>query len=104
MLKFPWAWSGRALTLGRPEGLTKLIVDPESERLLGVGLVGPDAGEMLAEATLAIEMSASARDVAMTMHAHPTLSETIGEAAEAFYGGTPHQLPARKDRAAARTS
>jgi dihydrolipoamide dehydrogenase len=98
VLKFPWAWSGRALTLGRTEGLTKLIVDPQTERLLGVGIVGAGAGELLAEATLAIEMSATARDVAMTMHAHPTLSETIGEAAEAFYGGTPHQLPPRKPR------
>jgi dihydrolipoamide dehydrogenase len=102
--KFPWAWSGRALTLGRSEGLTKLIIDPESERVLGVGLVGPDAGEMLAEAVLAIEMSASARDVAMSMHAHPTLSETIGEAAEAFYGGTAHQLPPRQGRGVAATA
>jgi dihydrolipoamide dehydrogenase len=95
--KFPWAGSGRALTLGRREGLTKVIVDPETERVLGVGIVGVDAGEMLAEAMLAIEMSASARDLAMTMHAHPTLSETVAEAAEAFYGGGVHQLPARKE-------
>jgi dihydrolipoamide dehydrogenase len=96
--KFPWSWSGRALTLGRTEGLTKLIVEPDTERVLGVGIVGAGAGEMLAEATLAIEMSATARDVAMTMHAHPTLSETLGEAAEAYYGGTPHQLPPRKEK------
>jgi dihydrolipoamide dehydrogenase len=96
VLRFPWVGSGRALTLGRPEGLTKLIVDPDSERLLGVGLVGVEAGEMLAEATLAIEMAASARDVALTIHAHPTLSETLGEAAEALYGLSVHQLPARK--------
>jgi dihydrolipoamide dehydrogenase len=96
VLKFPWSWSGRALTLGRTEGLTKLIVEPETERVLGVGIVGAGAGEMLAEATLAIEMSATARDVAMTIHAHPTLSETIGEATEAFYGGSAHQLPPRK--------
>ena len=98
VLKFPWAWSGRAMTLGRTEGLTKLIVEPDTERLLGVGIVGAGAGEMLAEATLAIEMGATARDVAMTMHAHPTLGETVGEAAEAYYGGTAHQLPPRKDK------
>jgi dihydrolipoamide dehydrogenase len=96
VLKFPWSWSGRAMTLGRTEGLTKLIVDPETERVLGVGIVGVDAGEMLGEAMLAIEMSASARDVAMTMHAHPTLLETIGEAAEAFYGTSVHAVPAKK--------
>lgn len=93
VLKFPWSWSGRAMTLDRTEGLTKLIVDPESERLLGVGLVGPGCGEMLAEAMVAIEMGASVRDLAMTMHAHPTLSETIGEAAEAFHGASVHQPP-----------
>jgi dihydrolipoamide dehydrogenase len=103
VLKYPWSWSGRALTLGRTEGLTKLLVEPESERLLGVGIVGAGAGEMLAEATLAIEMAATARDVAMTMHAHPTLSETIGEASEAFHGGTAHQLPPRKEKEPART-
>jgi dihydrolipoamide dehydrogenase len=96
VLRFPWVGSGRALTLGRPEGLTKLIVDPDSERLLGVGIVGVEAGEMLAEATLAIEMAASARDVALTIHAHPTLAETLGEAAEALYGLSVHQLPPRK--------
>jgi dihydrolipoamide dehydrogenase len=94
--KFPWAGSGRALTLGRREGLTQLIIDPETERVLGVGIVGVEAGEMLAEAMLAIEMGASARDLAMTIHAHPTLSETVAEAAEAFYGSGVHQPPARK--------
>jgi dihydrolipoamide dehydrogenase len=94
--KFPWAGSGRALTLGRREGLTKVIVDPETERILGVGIVGVEAGEMLAEAMLAIEMSASARDLAMTIHAHPTLSETVAEAAEAYYGSGVHQPPQRK--------
>jgi dihydrolipoamide dehydrogenase len=92
---FPWAGSGRALTLGRTEGLTKLILDPESERVLGVGIVGPGAGEMIAEAMLAIEMAASARDIGLTMHAHPTLSETIGELAESVYGMATH-LPNRK--------
>jgi dihydrolipoamide dehydrogenase len=96
VLKFPWAWSGRAMTLDRTEGLTKIIADPETERVLGVGLVGVDAGEMIAEAMLAIEMGASVRDLAMTMHAHPTLSETIAEAAEAFHGASVHQPPSKK--------
>jgi dihydrolipoamide dehydrogenase len=93
--KFPWVGSGRAMTLGRTEGLTKLVIDPESSQVLGVGIVGVDAGEMLGEAMLAIEMSASVRDVAMTMHAHPTLSETLGEAAEAAIGSAVHMLPPR---------
>jgi dihydrolipoamide dehydrogenase len=80
------------MTLGRTEGLTKLIVDPQTDRVLGVGIVGVEAGEMIAEAMLAIEMAASARDVALTMHAHPTLSETLGEAAESLYGLAVHQL------------
>jgi dihydrolipoamide dehydrogenase len=95
-VRFPWAGSGRALTLARTEGLTKLIVDPETERVLGVGIVGAGAGEMIAEAMLAIEMAASARDVAMTMHAHPTLSETVMEAAESVYGTGIHQMPPKK--------
>ncbi|HTU17813.1 MAG TPA: dihydrolipoyl dehydrogenase [Gemmataceae bacterium] len=95
-VRFPWAGSGRAMTLDRTEGLTKLIVDPETERVLGVGIVGAGAGEMIAEAMLAIEMAASARDVAMTMHAHPTLSETVMEAAESLYGMAVHQMPAKK--------
>jgi dihydrolipoamide dehydrogenase len=89
-VRFPWAGSGRAMTLGRTEGLTKLIVDPATERVLGVGIVGTGAGEMIAEAMLAIEMAASARDVGLTMHAHPTLAETIGEAAESIYGMATH--------------
>ena len=84
------------MTLGRTEGLTKLIIDPATDRVLGLGIVGAGAGEMLGEGMLAIEMAGSARDVAMTMHAHPTLLETIGEAAEAYYGSSPHQMPARK--------
>jgi dihydrolipoyl dehydrogenase len=84
--KFPWAASGRAMSLGRTEGLTKLIVDPESEAVLGIGLVGVDAGEMVGEAMLAIEMGATARDLALTMHAHPTLSETIPGSAEVLHG------------------
>jgi dihydrolipoamide dehydrogenase len=89
------------MTLGRTEGLTKLIIDPQTERVLGVGIVGVEAGEMLGEAMLAIEMSASARDVAMTMHAHPTLLETLGEAAEAYYGISVHQAPPKKEAAKA---
>jgi dihydrolipoamide dehydrogenase len=88
--KFPWAASGRAVTIDRPEGMTKLIFDPHSERLLGVGIVGAGAGEMIAEGVLAIEMAAVARDVALTIHPHPTLSETIMESAEVFFGTSTH--------------
>jgi dihydrolipoamide dehydrogenase len=83
---FPWQASGRALSLGRSEGLTKLLVDPESRRVIGAGIVGPNAGELIAEATLAIEMGADAEDVGLTIHAHPTLSETVGFAAEMAEG------------------
>lgn len=83
---YPWAASGRAQALGRTEGLSKWIIDPESEQLLGCGLVGPGAGELIGEATLAIEMGCVARDIAETIHAHPTLSETLMNAAEVFYG------------------
>jgi dihydrolipoamide dehydrogenase len=88
--RFPWAASGRAVTLARTEGLTKLIVDPETDRVLGVGLVGVGAGELIAEGVLAVEMGASARDLVLTIHAHPTLGETIGEAAESLYGSSTH--------------
>jgi dihydrolipoamide dehydrogenase len=84
--KFPWAASGRALTLDRTEGLTKLILDPASERVLGVGMVGVGAGDMIAEGTLAIEMAATATDIELTIHPHPTLSETVMQAAEVFFG------------------
>ena len=84
--KFPWAASGRALTLDRPEGMTKLLIDPETERVLGVGIVGVGAGDLIAEGVLAIEMAAVAKDVALTIHPHPTLSETIMESAEVFFG------------------
>lgn len=94
-VRFPWAGSGRALTLGRTEGLTKLIVDPTTDRVLGVGIVGPGAGEMIAEGMLALEMSATAHDIGLTMHAHPTLSETLGEAAESVYGMATHMLSKR---------
>jgi dihydrolipoamide dehydrogenase len=82
--KFQWAASGRAATLGRAEGLTKLIADPESGRLLGVGIVGPGAGELIAEGTLAVECGLTAEDVAATIHTHPTLSESLMEAAESL--------------------
>jgi dihydrolipoamide dehydrogenase len=94
--RFPWAASGRALSLGRPEGLTKVIVDPETERILGVGIVGAGAGEMIAEGVLAIEMAASARDLALSIHPHPTLTETISEAGEAIQGSTTHLYRPRK--------
>jgi dihydrolipoamide dehydrogenase len=88
--KFPWAASGRAITLDRPEGMTKLLFDPQTERVLGVGIVGAGAGEMIAEGVLAIEMAAVARDVALTIHPHPTLSETVMESAEVFFGTSTH--------------
>src|SRR6267143_4106796 len=88
--KFPWGASGRAVTLDRPDGMTKLIVDPQSERVLGVGIVGVGAGELIAEGVLAIEMGALAKDIALTIHPHPTLSETIMESAEVFFGTSTH--------------
>jgi dihydrolipoamide dehydrogenase len=88
--KFPWGASGRAVTLDRPDGMTKLLVDPKTERVLGVGIVGAGAGELIAEGVLAVEMAALASDVAMSIHPHPTLSETVMEAAEVFYGTSTH--------------
>ena len=88
--KFPWGASGRATTIVRTEGMTKLLVDPETERVLGVGIVGAGAGELIAEGVLAIEMGALASDVAMTIHPHPTLSETVMESAEVFFGTSTH--------------
>jgi dihydrolipoamide dehydrogenase len=94
---FPWAASGRSLTLGRTEGLTKLLFDEATGRLLGCGIVGPNAGDLISEAALAIELGADAADVALTIHPHPTLSETIGLAAEAFEGTiTDLYLPKRR--------
>ncbi len=84
--KFPWGASGRAVTLDRTEGVTKLVIDPSTERVLGVGICGPNAGEMISEGVLAIEMGASVKDLELTIHPHPTLSETIMEAAEVFFG------------------
>ena len=84
--RYPWAASGRAQALGRTEGMTKLLVDPETDTVLGVGIVGAGAGELIAEGALAIEMAASARDLAETIHAHPTLGETVAFAAENHFG------------------
>src|SRR5262249_5973577 len=84
--KFPWAASGRAMTLDRTEGLTKLVIDPKTERVLGVGMTGVGAGDMISEGVLAIEMGATAADLELTIHPHPTLSETVMEAAGVFYG------------------
>jgi dihydrolipoamide dehydrogenase len=83
---YPWAASGRAQALGRTEGLTKWIIDPDTERVLGCGIVGPSAGDLISEAALAIEMGCEVGDISATIHPHPTLSETLGNAAEAFYG------------------
>jgi dihydrolipoamide dehydrogenase len=88
--KFPWGASGRAQTFGRPDGLTKLILEPDSDKILGAGIVGAGAGELIAEAVLAIEMGATAKDLAAVIHPHPTLSETLKESAEVFLGKSSH--------------
>ncbi len=100
---FPWAASGRSLALGRDEGFTKLLFDPATRRLLGAGIVGPGAGELIAEVALAIEMGADAEDISLTIHAHPTLSETIGLAAEVF-AGTITDLPQTRSKRPPATS
>ena len=83
---YPWAASGRAQALGRTEGLTKWLIDPETERVLGCGMVGPGAGELIGEAVLAIEMGCEVHDITESVHAHPTLSETLMNAGEVFFG------------------
>ena len=83
---FPWAASGRSLAIGREEGFTKLLFDPGTERVLGAGIVGTNAGDLIAETALAIEMGCDAADIGLTIHPHPTLSETVAMAAEAFEG------------------
>lgn len=94
---FPWAASGRSLSLNRSEGMTKVLFDKETDRIIGCGIVGPNAGDLIAEATLAIEMGADANDIGLTIHPHPTLSETVGFAAEAFEGTiTDLYLPKKK--------
>jgi dihydrolipoamide dehydrogenase len=90
VVRFPWAASGRAVTLDRTEGMSKLILDPETKRVLGAGIVGTSAGEMISEAVLAIEMGATAEDLARTIHPHPTLSETLMESAESAFGTSTH--------------
>jgi dihydrolipoamide dehydrogenase len=94
--KFPWGASGRAVTLDRTDGLTKLILDPESEQIVGVGLVGPGAGELIAEGVLAIEMGANATDLKLSIHPHPTLTETMMESAEVFFGTATHVYRPRR--------
>jgi dihydrolipoamide dehydrogenase len=88
--KFPWGALSRAITVDRPDGLTKLVLDKKTGRVLGVGIVGAGAGELIAEGTLAIEMGATAEDMRLTIHPHPTLSESLMEAAEVFFGQSTH--------------
>ncbi|HEY2223714.1 dihydrolipoyl dehydrogenase [Actinomycetospora sp.] len=96
---FPWAASGRSLSLGRSEGVTKVLFDTDTDRIIGAGIVGPAAGDLIAETALAIEMGADATDIGLTIHPHPTLSETIGMAAEAFEGTlTDLYLPKKRSR------
>jgi dihydrolipoamide dehydrogenase len=95
--RFPWGASGRALSFDRTDGLTKIIADPETERVLGVGIVGAGAGELIAEGVLAIEMAATVQDIAQTVHPHPTLSETLMECAEAFYGHATHTFVKKRE-------
>jgi dihydrolipoamide dehydrogenase len=98
---FPWAASGRALSLGRDEGMTKLLFDPESRRLLGAGIVGVNAGELIAETVHALEMGSDAEDIGLTIHPHPTLTETIMFASEMAEGTITDLMPPRR-RAARR--
>jgi dihydrolipoamide dehydrogenase len=95
--KFPWGASGRAISIDRVDGMTKLVIDPQDARVLGVGIVGSGAGELISEGVLAIEMGATASDIKLTIHPHPTLSETVMEAAEQFFGTATHVYkPKRK--------
>ena len=93
---FPWAASGRSLSLGRDEGITKVLFDEATDRIIGCGIVGPNAGDLVAEAGLAIEMGADARDLGLTIHPHPTLSETIAMAAEMFEGFITDLVPPKR--------
>ena len=96
VVKFPWGASGRAVTLNRTDGMTKLIIDPETERILGVSICGVGAGEMIAEGVLAVEMGTLATDLKMSIHPHPTLSETMMETAESFFGQSTHIYKPKK--------
>jgi dihydrolipoamide dehydrogenase len=98
---FPWAASGRSLAQGRDDGLTKLLVEPETRRVLGAGIVGPNAGELIAEAVHAIEVGSDAQDIGLTIHPHPTLSETLGLAAELADGTITDLMPPRAKRTSA---
>jgi dihydrolipoamide dehydrogenase len=95
--RFPWGASGRAMTLDRTDGVTKLVIDPDTGRILGVGIAGTGAGELISEGVLAIEMGATASDLKLCIHPHPTLSETIMESAEAFFGQSTHIYRPRRD-------
>jgi len=95
--RFPWAASGRAMTMGATEGVTKLVIEPSTERILGIGMTGRGAGELLGEAMLAIEMGTRVSDLHLTIHAHPTLAETLMEAASLYFGHSPHYI-ARQSR------
>jgi dihydrolipoamide dehydrogenase len=94
--KFPWAASGRAISIDRTDGLTKLLLDPDTGRVLGVGVVGSGAGELIAEGVLAIEMGATAMDMRLSIHPHPTLTETVMESAEVFFGQATHVYRPKK--------
>ena len=96
--KFPWGASGRAITLDRTDGLTKLVFEADTERILGVGLVGPGAGELISEGVLAVEMAASASDISLSIHPHPTLTETFMEAAEMFFGNSTHVIRSKRKK------
>ena len=94
--RFPWAASGRAIAIDRVDGMTKLVIDPDTGRILGMGVVGSGAGELIAEGVLAIEMGATAEDLRLTVHPHPTLTETVMEAAEVFFGQATHVYRPKK--------
>lgn len=96
--RFPWAASGRAVAIGRTEGLTKLIIEKKTQRIIGVAIVGPYAGEMIAEGVLAIEMGANATDLKLTIHPHPTLTETLQETAELFFGSATHYFRPKRSK------
>ncbi len=93
---FPWAASGRALGMGREEGLTKVLYEKGTKRILGAGIVGVNAGELIAEAVLALEMGADAEDIGLTIHPHPTLSETVFFTAEIAEGSITDMMPAKR--------